>query len=86
MLFTGDFVIMKSSVSLMEKIYIFNELTKIFYSILSCTKLRKEMTGIVYSYKVWLCLSERRQSKQAKMAILCLGFGFGQVFSVNLAT
>lgn len=44
------------------------------------------MTGIVYSYKVWLCLSERRQSKQAKMAILCLGFGFGQVFSVNLAT
>lgn len=28
MLFTGDFVIMKSSVNLMEKIYIFNELKK----------------------------------------------------------
>lgn len=86
MLFTGDFVIMKSSVNLMEKICIFNELTKIFYSILSCTKLREEMARIVYSYKVWLCLFERRQSKQAKMAILCLGFGFWQVFSVNLAT
>lgn len=44
------------------------------------------MTGIAYNYKVWLCLSERRQSKQAKMAILCLGFCFGEVFSVNLAT
>lgn len=32
----------ESSVSLMEKIYIFNELTKIFYSILSCTKLRDD--------------------------------------------
>lgn len=74
MLFTGDFVIMKSSVSLMEKIYIFNELTKIFYSILSCTKLRKEMTGIVYSYKVWLCLSERRQSKQDGHLVFGLWF------------
>lgn len=64
----------------MENIYIFNELTKIFCSILSCTKLKEEMTGIVYSYKVWICLSERRQSKQAKMTILCLGFGLGQVF------
>ena len=71
--------------SLMEKIYIFNELTKIFYSILSCTKLREEMTGIAYNYKVWLCPSERGQSKQAKMTILCLGFCFGEVFSVNLA-
>lgn len=86
MLFIGDFVIRKSSVNLMENIYIFNELTKIFYSILSCIKLREEMTGIVFGYKVWLCLSERRQSKQARMAILCLGFSFGQVFSVNLAT
>lgn len=32
----------ESSVSLMEKIYIFNELRKIFYSILSCTKLRRD--------------------------------------------
>lgn len=86
MLLIGDFVITKSSVSLVEKIYIFNELTKISYSILSCIKLGEEMTEIVYSYKVWLCLFERRQNKQAKMAILCLGFGFGQVFSVNLAT
>lgn len=86
MLFIGDFVIMKSSVNLMENTYIFNELTKIFYSILSCIKLREEMTGIVYSYKVWLCLSKRSQSKQAEMAILCLGFSFERVFSVNLAT
>jgi len=59
---------------------------KIFCSILSCTKLREEMTGTAYDYKVQLCLSETRQSKQAKMAILCLGFCFGQVFSVNLVT
>lgn len=72
--------------SLMEKIYIFNELTKIFYSILNCTKLREDMTGIAYNYKVWFSFSERRQSKQAKMAILCLGFCFGEVFPVNLAT
>lgn len=53
MFLIGDFVIMKSSVNLMENIYIFNELTKI-YGILSCTELREEMTGVVYSYKVWL--------------------------------
>lgn len=45
----------------MENTYIFNELMKIFYSILSCTRLSEELTGIVYNYEVWLCLHERRQ-------------------------
>lgn len=41
---------------LMENTYIFNELMKIFYNILSCTKLSEEMTGIVC--RVWLGLFE----------------------------
>lgn len=43
----------------MENTYIFNELMKIFYNILSCTRLSEEMTGIVY--RVWLGLCERWQ-------------------------
>lgn len=41
---------------LMENTYIFNELMKIFYNILSCTKMSEEMTGIVC--RVWLGLFE----------------------------
>lgn len=62
--------------SLMEKIYIFNELTKIFYSILSCTKLRGEMTGIAYNYKVQLCLLERREKQARQDGHLMFGILF----------